>query len=120
MGLFSSDKNKKTWFQKSELLVNADNGWADMQALLLGICSSVERSQKKLEEDSDRALLVIKDFRIDLPVEVNLDPATNVLKARLPVSSRVMDEKFNEQHLARVSFSMGMLPKGAINKKEAS
>jgi len=84
------------------------NGWMNFEDLVHGLSRSVQSAQQKLAETADSGLhLVIKDIKLDIPMEVHHDAGTSETRVRLPSLALHLNGNVNDQHLSRFQFSFG-------------
>jgi hypothetical protein len=91
--------------------ISEKTGWISLQEFLTIIHRSVSDTQGKLASlQSEEGQIVLKDLKVDLPVEIHVDPDTNQTKIRFPSEARHIDNAFHDEHLSRISFTLGYIP----------
>lgn len=85
------------------------NGWINFDELFVILGNSVQKSQDKItnisNNDNTNIKMILKDIKMEIPLEVHHDISNGTTKVRLPSLSRRIDDDFQSDHLARISFS---------------
>jgi|GEM_PF-438033 len=86
----------------------AENGWLNFETLVQGIDRSIQAAQEKLAETEDQDFhLMIKDVRLDISVELHLDPDSGMIRVRLPAVAKRLGEDPQDGQLSRIQFTLG-------------
>jgi hypothetical protein len=82
------------------------HGWMNFEDLVHGLARSVQNAQDKLAEAGDQNFhLIIKDIRVDIPVELHHDTDSGMTRVRLPSLAKHLSDDLQEHHLSRFQFT---------------